>query len=88
MILISPDKRFPLFLGDLQLEHPDYKKGQELPSGWFEIEMPELPLIGDTETHEYGVPYQSNGKYQCDWVVRQLTEEELLAFEATLDSEG
>ena len=78
MLYISPTGQYPRFYGDIQLENPDWKLGDPLPTGWIEVEeISERPEIQFDETIEELEPVKVGNKYQQNFVVRKLTEKEL-----------
>jgi hypothetical protein len=78
MYLINPQNEYPLFIGDLQLEHEDWQEGDVLPEGWFEVEQIERPTFDETTETVYEInPVKKNGKFIQVWEKRLMTEEEL-----------
>jgi hypothetical protein len=78
MYLINPQNKYPLFIGDLQLEHADWQEGDALPEGWFEVEQIERPTFNEATETVYEInPVKKNGKFIQVWEKRLMTEEEL-----------
>ena len=79
MLLINPENEYPRFIGDLQLEHPDWKQGDALPDGWSEVELTEQPdYDNDVEVVFEKQPVKRNGAFYQVWDKRDYTAEELL----------
>lgn len=77
MLYISPDNQYPRHIGDIQLEHPDYQKGDPLPEGWRPVEEVRKPVVeGDFVAYE-GLPEEVDGVLSQVWETRPMTEEEI-----------
>jgi hypothetical protein len=77
MIYISPNNEYPRHIGDIQLEHPTYELGQELPEGWVQVEEASRPEVEQGQVAYEGSPVEIDGVMTQNWQVRNLTEEEL-----------
>lgn len=64
-------------MGDLQLAHPDWSEGDNLPEGWHEVTPTELPELASDETFIENEPIFENGVYTQSFSVRKLTPEEI-----------
>lgn len=74
---ISPSGQYPLYYGDIQIEHPNWQLGDPLPNGWREVKEAPLPVIGDDETFEENAPIEQDGELYQSFSVRKLTTQEL-----------
>ena len=77
MLLIKDGSDYPLFIGDLQLEYPDWIPGNHLPEGWEEVEESDRPNIFSGQKHIELFPEFVNGKWKRVWSVVDMTQEEL-----------
>lgn len=77
MIYISPANEYPRHIGDIQLEHPDWKPENPLPEGWKKVEEAPRPTVKETEVAFEGFPVEVKGVWIQNWEVRELTAEEL-----------
>jgi hypothetical protein len=70
--------RYPLFIGDVQLEAPSWEPGVSLPNGWFEVEETSMPIATEENIIYYeDAPELVDGAYIQKWSARQLSQEEL-----------
>lgn len=77
MLLKTPNGDYPRFLGDLWLEHPDYKEGEPLPDGWVQVEYTPRPEVDeDSKAVEIEPVLQDGVLYQA-WEIQPLTEYEI-----------
>jgi hypothetical protein len=75
-------QEYPRYQGDLELL--GWTLGASLPENWVEVTETPVPELSWDETLEYGEPTQtSEGDWETNWVVRKLTEEELLERQKT-----
>lgn len=77
MLLSSPKNEYPRFIGDLLLEHPNWKEGEPLPTGWQVVTPIERPETSDTQVAYETGPVEVDGVLTQGWAVRELTEEEI-----------
>ena len=77
MIYINPKGEYPRHIGDIQLEHPDFKEGDTLPEGWVKVQQAERPAVGTDELVYEGFPNEVNGEFVQNWQVRDMTAEEI-----------
>lgn len=78
MLFISPNNEYPRHIGDLQIEHPNWKEGDALPPGWQIVEYAtELPERGENEIVYEIKPTIINGKLTQTFAVRPMTDEEI-----------
>ena len=69
---------FPYYEGDVRLENPSMGDIFVLPNGFVEVEIQADPVYDKrTQTIEYGNPYEQDGIWKADKVVRQMTKKEL-----------
>lgn len=79
MLLIKNSGEYPLFVGDLKLEHTSWQDGDPLPSGWFVVEESDRPNIFAGQKYVEMQPENVNGIWKRVWAVENLTLEELEA---------
>jgi hypothetical protein len=77
MIFISPQKEYPRFYGDVQLDKPGWQLGDVLPEGWIEVSEVTPPSYQADETVVSEFPVETDGQWNQAWSVRKLTVEEL-----------
>lgn len=77
MIYINPQGEYPRHIGDIQLDHPDYKDGDALPEGWVKVEETPRPTPGENQVTYEGQPEDIDGVMTQNWVVRDMTQEEI-----------
>lgn len=82
MIFIDNEGNYPRFIGDLQLQYPNWQVGDEVPSDWTEVIETDAPELGLYQFLSYGKPELVDGKMVQTWVVRDPTPEELYELEA------
>jgi hypothetical protein len=68
---------FPLHEGDIQLVHPEWTTDQPLPSTFAKVEWQDQPELGKNQTALVVSPIQVNGVWTRQWIIHDLTEEEL-----------
>jgi hypothetical protein len=74
---ISPTGEYPRHIGDIQIEHPNWQKGDDLPNGWNVVLDSEIPAKADDEIVVLGEPVKKNGLWYQNWVIRKMTQAEL-----------
>lgn len=77
MLLINPSNEYPRFIGDLQIEYPDYNWGDPLPEGWIMVEETLPPTVGEDEVWEETFPVKTKDSYKQAFRVRAMTSEEI-----------
>lgn len=77
MFFISPENEWPRYIGDIQLEHPDFTEGADLPDGWIAVEETEPPTVSEGQIFEQAQPTEVDGVMTQQWLVRDLTPEEI-----------
>ena len=77
MIYISPNNEYPRHIGDIQLEHPQFKEGDALPDGWVKVEETDRPTVGTDQIAYEDFPVEVDGVMTQNWVVRDMTQEEI-----------
>jgi hypothetical protein len=77
MIYISPENEYPRHYGDIIIENPDWKLGDELPDGWVQVAMNEPPSAGTDQVVTEDFPIEIEGILSRNWIVRDLTAEEI-----------
>lgn len=82
MPYMSPNKEYPRYPGDIQLEHPEWSVEAPLPEGWVFVEDTTPPSTGLGQTLYVGEPEQIDGIWKQSWLVRDLTPEELEIIDA------
>jgi hypothetical protein len=76
---------FPLYLGDIQLEHPSFQVGDELPEGWVEVVALPFPQLGGNEQLVGTYAELDNGIYYQRYEVSTFTADEI-NYRSRLDS--
>lgn len=77
LVYKSPEGEYPLYYGDVQGRNPGWNPGMSLPDGWVQVEDTQVPEYAENQTVEELEPRQEGNKYFRNWLVRDLTEEEL-----------
>lgn len=77
MSYITPDGEWPRYAGDVKIAHPSWKEGLPLPQGWHFVEEIEVPTIGEDEIVYQDFPIFENNTYKENWIVREMTAEEI-----------
>lgn len=70
---------YPLFIGDIQIMHPEWSEGDPLPTDWELVTQEPVPEITDEQTVVQLPVDLVKGKWVQKWQVRDLTTEELQA---------
>jgi hypothetical protein len=76
-MFISPQGEYPRHIGDIWLEHTNYKQGEELPKGWKEVKPTPLPELKGNQKAVEDFPVEVNGVMTQNWQVRDMTAEEM-----------
>jgi hypothetical protein len=76
-MFISAKNEYPRYIGDLQIEHPDFVDGDTLPNGWVKVTEAPYPE-GQTDKVVYEeFPIEIDGVMTQNWVTREPTDEEI-----------
>jgi len=84
MYIDTNSNTYPLYPGDITLVSPSWSLGDPLPSGWFEVEPTDPPIVTNTQTYYEEAPLLGDGTYTQVWGVRELTQEELDTIQAPI----
>lgn len=68
---------YPRHPGDIKLIDPNWEPGMPLPEGWEEVMMDEPPVIEPHQTWEEISPVKVDGVWHRNFLVRDLTIEEM-----------
>jgi hypothetical protein len=68
---------YPRYIGDIQLEHPNFNEGDTLPQGWVFLEETDSPLVGENQYTKLTTPKYENDSYHMSWEIITLTDEEI-----------
>ena len=77
MLYINPDNEYPRHIGDIQLEHPTFKEGDNLPAGWALVVEADIPAVGENQLAYESFPEEVDGVMTQNWQVRAMTAEEI-----------
>jgi len=77
MIYISPENEYPRHIGDIQLAHPNFKQGDNLPEGWVQVAEAERPEPQTDKVIFEDFPVEVDGVMTQNWQVRDMTAEEI-----------
>ena len=77
MLYINPKNEYPRHIGDVQLDKKTYKEGDELPTGWVSVIETGRPDNQADKIIAEGFPEEVDGVMTQQWIVRDLTQEEL-----------
>lgn len=77
MQYISPNNEYPRHYGDIQIENPNWKKGDPLPEGWVQVAEAERPKRQTDKVIFEDFPVEVNGVMTQNWQVRDMTAEEI-----------
>lgn len=78
MLFIGPLGEYPRHVGDVQIEHPTWNPGDQLPEGWNQVtETPMSLEVGEDQTIYEAAPQEIDGVWKQVWAVRDLTEAEI-----------
>jgi hypothetical protein len=84
--LNTETNEYPRHDGDLELL--GWTLGEPLPEPWVEVEHVPSPEVSESENYSEGAPVHLNGVWKRNWVVRDLTEEELTQRNTPYPKEG
>lgn len=70
---------YPRYVGDLELQHPDWKRGDPLPEGWREVADTPMPKRGEGQIIREAPLEEIDGVLTRQWEVVDLTPEEIKA---------
>lgn len=78
MIFLNTEtNQYPLFIGDLELI--GWHQGEELPNNFVQVVEVDQPTFLSGQTIDENFPEQdASGIWKQSWLVRDLTEEEIL----------
>jgi len=76
-IYINPNGEYPRFYGDIQAENPNWNLGDSLPEGWIQVEDNPMPMPEYGKVVDEGFPIESEGTYSRNWIIRDMTAEEI-----------
>jgi hypothetical protein len=77
MLYINPENEYPRHIGDVQLDQPGFQDGDVLPTGWQKVEESKRPTAEAGQVTAEGTPKKIKGVMTQQWVLRNLTQEEL-----------
>ena len=77
MLYINSENEYPRHIGDIQIDHPSFKEGDALPTGWVKVEESERPTAGTDKVTVESFPEEIDGVMTQSWTVRDLTQAEL-----------
>jgi hypothetical protein len=77
MIYISPENEYPRHIGDIMLAAPKWKAGDPLPEGWVQVVEADRPQVGTDQIAYEDFPIEVDGVMTQNWVVRDMTAEEI-----------
>lgn len=75
MLLINGEN-YPRYMGDLQVQYPDWSEGDALPDGWSEVQELEQPLAESGKKVVEVFPTIYRGRYKQAWSQVDLSTEE------------
>ncbi|CAB4152321.1 hypothetical protein UFOVP609_3 [uncultured Caudovirales phage] len=77
MAYINPSNEYPRYYGDIQLDNPGWKLGDQLPTGWHEVKETPMPTVEANKVIEELAPELVENEYVQAWNVRPMTAEEI-----------
>lgn len=77
LIFIDSNGQYPRFIGDILIEHKNWKEGDAIPAGWTLVQETAPPQVSEDQMFYEGPPTVIDGVVSQVWFVRDLTEEEL-----------
>lgn len=77
MIYVSPNNEYPRHIGDIQLDHPEFKEGDKLPKGWVKVAQADRPTAEADKIVYEDFPIEVDGIMTQNWQVRDMTAEEI-----------
>lgn len=87
-LYLAPNNEYPRFIGDLLLDHPEYKDGDPLPTGWSIVKEVEYPTVEQDEIIVENSPELINGVLTQSFTVRPMNEDELARRNAPVTARG
>ena len=69
---------YPRYEGDILLIDPQWNSSLPLPNGWFVVNETSHPEYSETQTIKEGVPNLVDGEYYQNWIVIDLSEDQIL----------
>lgn len=84
MIYVSPAGEYPRHYGDIMLEAPGWKLGDDLPLGWSRVQETQPPAPGTNQLVIETAPKEIKGAMTQQWLVRDMTSEEIERRDAPL----
>jgi hypothetical protein len=88
MIYISPAGEYPRHYGDIMLDAPGWKLGDDLPDGWVKVEETQPPTPGTDQLVAESAPKEIKGVMTQQWLVRDMTAEEIERRDAPLTAKA
>lgn len=77
MILIKNSENYPLFVGDLLSEYPEWNSDDEMPPGWELVVQTEKPTITSGYKLVELFPVRQSGVWNQSWDLVKMTQDEL-----------
>jgi hypothetical protein len=77
MPYMSPNNEYPRYPGDIQIVSPEWNVGDTLPAGWIFVNEVPPPSTTANQVFYEGEPVEENGTWYQNWLIRDITEEEL-----------
>lgn len=74
---INPIGEYPRFIGDIQLENPEWDSSSSLPEGWIQVHPVDAPTPSATQKVEEDFPIEIDGVFYQSWKLVELSQEEL-----------
>lgn len=74
---VNPAGEYPRYYGDIILENPGWKLGDDLPNGWMVVQDSNFPAVGDNQVLFEESPIEIDGDLFRNFKVRDLTKEEI-----------
>lgn len=75
MLLIN-GTNYPRYIGDLQIEYPEWTESDALPDGWSVVQEIEQPAADPGKKVVEEFPKLYRGKYKQNWIQVDLSTEE------------
>jgi hypothetical protein len=88
MLYISANNEYPRHIGDVKLVQPGFKDGDELPAGWRKVEETQPPTAGTDQLVIEAAPKEIKGVMTQQWLVRDMTAEEIERRDAPLTAKA
>jgi hypothetical protein len=78
LIFIDGSGNYPRFIGDILIDHPEWKIGDPIPEGWTRVISTVPPQIDSPhQILEEATPAEIDGEMTQQWRIREMTEEEV-----------